>query len=99
MPERLDTRGKIALFNLLKAPQASNESTVAEEASPYLTHSDEELVSLVEKVHNTVVAAKHDDFRGNVAKENMVKGAIFGVVQDMDLTEKLFTLITHQDEY
>ena len=99
MPERLDTRGKIALFNLLKAPQSSTESTVAEEASPYLTHNDEELVGLVEKVHNTVIAAKHDDFRGNVAKENMVKGAIFGVVQDMDLTEKLFTLITHQDEY
>ena len=56
-------------------------------------------MTLVEKIHHTVEAAKKDRFRGNIAKQNMVKGAIFGVVQDMALTERLFEIILHQEEY
>ena len=99
VPERLDTRGKMALFNMLKNPRATDESYVAEDEVAYVTSSDEDLVTLVEKIHHTVEAAKKDRFRGNIAKQNMVKGAIFGVVQDMALTERLFEIILHQEEY
>lgn len=99
VPSPIDTRGKTAIFNLLKNPRTVAEGCVAEDETPYITHNDEDLVTLVEKIHNTVEAAKKDRFRENIAKQNMVKGAIFGVVQDIELTEKLFEIILHQDEY
>ncbi len=99
VPERINTRGKMALFNMLKTPKTVDEGSVSEDEVPYITNSEEDLISLVEKIHNTVVGAKKDSFRGNIAKENMVKGAIFGVVQDMELTEELFEIIIHQNEY
>jgi type I restriction enzyme R subunit len=98
-PERLDTRGKQALFNTLKGLHPVEKGNMADNVAPFITRSDEELVDMVEKVHNTVEGAKQHRFRGNQAKENMIKGAIYGVVQDMELTEKLFKIISHNNEY
>ena len=40
-----------------------------------------------------------DEWRGVQAKEQIVKGAIYGVVPDIDEVERLFLIIKAQSEY
>ncbi len=99
IPDNLETRGQIALFNTLKGIFEIKGNTVAEDAVPYLTSSDDKLVELVHTVHLAVTDVKPDGFRGNPQKENIIKGAIYDVIKDFDLTQKLFEVITNQEEY
>jgi type I restriction enzyme, R subunit len=42
---------------------------------------------------------KSDGWRGNIAKENEIKKAIWKLVQDEDEVERIFNIITQQEEY
>ncbi len=57
---------------------------------------DEELVL---KVDQSVKAKRPDGWRGVLAKERVIKGAIYDVVQDEAEVERIFAIIVAQGEY
>lgn len=74
-PEKLDTKGKRALYDNLD--------------------KNEELAL---KVDNTIKEIRPDSWRGNYAKEQIIKGALFGVLQDADEVEHIFMIIKGNTE-
>jgi len=74
-PEKLDTKGKRALYDNLD--------------------KDEELAL---KVDNTIKEVRPDAWRGNYPKEQIIKSALFGVLQDMDEVERIFMIIKGNTE-
>ena len=56
-------------------------------------------VVLAVKLHEAIVSNRPDSWRGNAAKENTVKGAIFGVLQNFDEVLRLFPIVCQQQEY
>jgi len=63
----------------------------------YHTLEDEELALACEEA---VQYAKQEGFRENLAKQNMVKKAIYKVVKDKAKTEEVYKIIeAHKDEY
>lgn len=62
----------------------------------YNTLGDDKLAL---EVHESVIRKRDADWRGNLSRERIVKGAIYSVVQDKDRTEMLFQIIKAQQEY
>ena len=64
----------------------------------YHTLDDDEVLALA--CEDAVQYVKADGFRENVAKQKIVKKAIYGVVKDLDKVEKVYKIIdAHKDEY
>jgi type I restriction enzyme, R subunit len=57
---------------------------------------DEELAL---KIDQTVEKTRPDDWRGVRPKENVIKAALFGVLQDEMEVERIFLIIKAQAEY
>ncbi|MBN2843353.1 MAG: HsdR family type I site-specific deoxyribonuclease [Sedimentisphaerales bacterium] len=51
------------------------------------------------RLDTAVKVSRPDNWRGNVAKEQVIKAAIYRVVNDKDQVEKLFDIIYAQNEY
>lgn len=51
------------------------------------------------KVHQAVMSSKSDGFRGNQAKENLIKGSLYKVLGDMEAVERIFNIVKQQNEY
>ena len=51
------------------------------------------------KVHEAVMQAKQDNFRGNLIKERKIKRAVLSVVEDQNVVDEVFELIKEQSEY
>jgi type I restriction enzyme R subunit len=98
---KLNTQAKQALYNNLKDSPLLNTAKVAEPAPPYgeADNEDEQRVELAVKLHEAILNHRPDSWRGNAAKENTVKGAIFGVLQNFDEVLRLFPIVCQQQEY
>ena len=59
----------------------------------------EEAVDLVVEIDETVKTVRPDGWRGVQAKEQIIKAALYGILQDADQVEELFTIISAQREY
>lgn len=55
--------------------------------------------SLALSIDQAVIKTKKHGWRGDLAKEREIKGAIYEQVQDSTLTEELFILISNQRDY
>lgn len=98
---KLNTPAKLALYNNLKDSPLLHAAKVAEPAAPY-GESDNEgdaAVALAVKLHEAILNYRPDSWRGNAAKENTVKGAMFGVLQNFDEVLRLFPIVCQQQEY
>jgi len=96
-PAELDTPGKRALWNNLKPGQGQSEA-VGAEPKGYGDPLDRAL-ELALKIDAAVKQARPDGWRGMKAKEQVIKAALFGVLQDMAEVERLFLVIQAQPEY
>lgn len=56
-------------------------------------------LDLAIQIHETVLKERHDSWRGNTARENTVKSAIYKIVKNTDLVDKAFKIIYEQPEY
>lgn len=56
-------------------------------------------MALAVKLHEAILNHRPDSWRGNAAKENTVKGAMFGVLQNFDEVLRLFPIVCQQQEY
>ncbi|HAT8315142.1 TPA: type I restriction endonuclease subunit R [Legionella pneumophila] len=55
--------------------------------------------ALALQVDAAVKVSKSDGWRGNLAKENQIKRAIWEIVQDVDEVERIFNIVRQQSDY
>lgn len=94
-PAALDTPGKRALYNNLKRSQ--HKRMVA--AAPGIDPKADPVVELAQRVHDAVRAARPDAWRGVHRREQIIRAALFSVLQDADEVERIFLVIKQQGEY
>ena len=94
LPAQLDTPGRRALYNNLR--QAGK---VAESPVPYGNAADDELLELCIRIDTTVKQVRPDGWRGVRTKENVIKAALYGILQDLNEVERIFPIIEKQREY
>jgi len=92
---------KIAdLANQVAAGQTDNTPDVMDTPAKralYNNLGNDEVLAL--QIDTAVKVSKSDGWRGNQAKENQIKKAIWEMVQDVDEVERLFEIIIQQGEY
>ena len=93
-PKQLDTPGKRALYNNLTRPSDGSNASTLNDGDP------NPRVKRVLEIDWTVKNARQDNWRGNPAKENLIKEALYRVL-DYDETEleRIFPIIVAQTEY
>ncbi|AGK99835.1 type I restriction endonuclease subunit R [Desulfoscipio gibsoniae] len=85
-----------------KVQQGKGESTpevLNTPAKRVLYNNLGEDTNLAMKVHETVLEYRPDGWRGNDAKEMIIKYRLFEVLQDADEVERIFPIIKEQGEY
>jgi len=98
-PIELTTPGQRALYgNLQPWMSAKPPLQVAEPTPPYVDTPNPAL-ALALRIDHTVKAVRPDGWRGNPAKENTIKAALFALLQDADQVERVFLIIKAQGEY
>ena len=50
-------------------------------------------------LHKAVMASKMDGFRNNPTKENRIKRALYQILKDDDMVERLYKIVVEQEEY
>jgi type I restriction enzyme, R subunit len=92
----LDTPGKRALYNNLKIPESDPDgSRQAEESPQYVDPKLHVTIAIDEAVRNV----RHDGWRGVLAREQIIKGALFEVLKDEIEVERIFLIVKQQSEY
>ena len=84
-PVELDSPGRRAVYNVLKKED-------------YLQHRSDVIAATL-KIDETMRQASPDGWRGVQAKEQVIKSALYDIVQDVQQVEALFAVISAQIEY
>ncbi len=87
-PEQLNTPGRRALYDNLCEPSAA-----------YGGASKNDALELTVRIDETIRQVRSDDWRGIQAKEQIIKAALYGVLQDTAKVEGIFPIITQHKEY
>jgi type I restriction enzyme, R subunit len=95
-PAELTTPGRRALYNNLRPWLAAQMASHAADAP---ASDADPALSLALRVDETVKAIRPADWRGNPAKENLIKGALLTLLQDFDQVERVFSILKAQSEY
>jgi type I restriction enzyme R subunit len=100
-PDKLDTPGKRALYNhLMQASGTPGAQALGEGTHGYGTEASNRALELALRIDETVREKRQDSFRGNKAKENILKAALLPLLDnDTDAVERMFNLIKNQPEY
>ncbi|MFM7333486.1 MAG: UvrB domain 3-containing protein, partial [Tabrizicola sp.] len=94
-PVQLKTAGQLALYNNLKdhlAADATREPEVPFEGTSVA-------LDLALKLDAAIKTGRQDAWRGVVARERIVKQAMFDVLQDINEVNRLFPIVFAQKEY
>jgi type I restriction enzyme R subunit len=100
-PEKLkSSRALRALYNNLKGrgETAVRADRVAEAPGEYAVPGDP-VLELALKIDETVKRVRPDAWRGVRAKEQVVKAALYDLLQDSDEVERIFLIVKAQGEY
>jgi len=99
-PRQLDSPGKRAIYNVLQKFEQSGHRSgqVVESPASYNNGRDRD-VDMALKVDTTVRRVRPDSWRGVQTKEEVIKGALYEILQDKALVETLFTVLVGQGEY
>lgn len=101
IPEVLKkSSGLRALYNNISDVifNKSGFSISESEVEPYTSVLEPKL-RLAQRIHQDVLDARHDQWRGNQARENIIKQAIYHILKDEESVEKIFLIIKQQAEY
>jgi type I restriction enzyme R subunit len=85
------------LYNNLKQGISSGISQVAASASAGAGGDD--VVDLALKIDYTVKSVRPDGWRGVQAREQIIKSALYGILQNVQEVERVFLIIKAQSEY
>ncbi len=64
-----------------------------------LYHNLDNDEALALQIDAAIRVSKSDGWRGNKAKENQIKRAIWEIVKDVDMVERIFNIVAQQSEY
>ncbi|MEX1117174.1 MAG: hypothetical protein WEB60_00125, partial [Terrimicrobiaceae bacterium] len=93
-PEELNTPGKRALYNNLTLPTGDGDIAIIHEVD------ENPRLRCVLNIDWTVRNARQDNWRGNTAKEEIIKAALYRVLDfDENEVERIFPIILAQTEY
>ena len=99
-PAALDTPGKRALYNNLKPSGSGSAAGPSVDEEPEVYHAaGGSTLDLALKIDAAVRAVRPDGWRGVQAREQVIKQALYGVLQDVAEVERLFLIIEAQTEY
>lgn len=94
-PQQLKTNGQLALYNNLKEHIVTDAAQQPEPVYAGVSKALETALLL-----DTAIKSKRPDgWRGVVAKEQLVKQAMFGVLKDTKEVNRLFPIVFAQKEY
>jgi type I restriction enzyme R subunit len=97
-PVQLNTPGRRALYNNLKStPAAAN--VAADSGAPFGSSTMDHALDLAMRIDAAVKHTRPDGWRGVQTKENVIKAALYGILQDVAEVERLFLIIKQQTEY
>lgn len=94
-PVQLKTAGQLALYNNLKGQMPAN---AAHEPPGPLLPADQALDKAL-LLDSAIKNRRPDGWRGVVAKEQMVKQAMYEVLQDIQEVDRLFPIVFAQKDY
>jgi len=95
-PKTLDTPAKRALYNNLQKVH----NPVNQVADIENSYNDQDVVlELALKIDAVIKAVRPDGWRGIIPRENVIKEALYSVLEDVDVVEKIFLIIKEQKEY
>jgi type I restriction enzyme R subunit len=94
-PEQLNTPGRLALYNNLKDHVSADK---AKEADAAYGEKDA-VLELALRIDAVVKQKRPDGWRGVMAKEQMVKQALYEILKDIDEVNRLYPIIFAQKEY
>ncbi len=99
-PATLDTPGKRALYSNLKQaqPRSDHAAGVNDAVGVYEGDGDRALERAL-RIHESVKKRRPHGWRGVHAKEQIIKGALYDVLQDDAEVERLFLIVWAQTEY
>lgn len=93
-PEQLNTPGRRALYNNLKQPHAIKGAGLAADSSaPVWNGRQGGDLDLAIKIDETVKAVRPDGWRGIQAREQVIKAALYGLLQNVEEVERISPLI------
>ncbi len=99
-PEQLDTPGRRAIFNNLRQGAFSGNPNGVNDPSPlYADSTKGEMLELAIRIDETVKHTRPDGWRGVQAKENVIKAALYGILQNVAEVERIFLIVEKQKEY
>jgi len=100
-PEKLNTPGKRALYNNLMQQRGDlSGDKLGEGVHQYGTEAAARALNLALQVDETVRRVRPNAFRGNQAKENVIKAALLPLLgNDAAEVERIFLIIKAQAEY
>ena len=94
-PAGLDTPGQLALYNNLKGRVPANQA-----AEPIAAFGDIDAdMALTLRLDHGIKHHRPDDWRGEPAREQMVKQAMHDVLLNVDEVNRLFPIVFAQREY
>lgn len=98
VPASLSSPGKVAFYHFFLSSEVKADRA-AEPGPEFNDLKRKEAEALALKIDRTVRQVKPDNFRGNHQKEQVIKAALYGVLQDEAKVHQVFTLMAAQDEY
>jgi type I restriction enzyme R subunit len=95
-PEILNTAGRRALYNNLKGVASQASANTAADSGVL---SADQALDLAVRIDAAILHVRPDSWRGVQAKENVIKAALYGVLQNVAEVERIFLIIKQQKEY
>jgi type I restriction enzyme, R subunit len=99
LPAQINTPGLRSLYNNLLPNTSAANNIAAEADGTYVTTQNASIIDLALKIDQTVKYVRLDDWRGNQAKEQQIKAALYGLLQSTDEVERIFRIVEQQAEY
>ena len=96
MPVQLNTPGRRALYNNLRDNSSHGKENTAADSG---VMSADQALDLAVRLDAAVKHVRADGWRGVQARENMIKAALYGVLQSEAEVERIFLIIKQQKEY
>ena len=93
-PEQLNTPGRRALYNNLRAGSRAGQPIAVYAGAP-----NDDFVVLSLAIDKAVKDVRRDSWRGHQVRENEIKEALFSLLQDAAEVERIFLIVKQQREY
>jgi type I restriction enzyme, R subunit len=92
-PVQLNTPGRLALYNNLLNKATPTQGIAAEVGNSYGA------ITMAIEIDTQIKNVRSDNWRGNKTKEQQIKAALYGILNNIDEVERIFLIIQQQHEY